>query len=110
MAHEFKVIISDEEYRAFQLIVADPDEWVEHAVRNKVRKCMIYVAERVAQNVGGLLSPSDRAEIEADMLAAGDVMKQPKHYSEAIKKKIAAKTTMKIRAVRDEEELVALEG
>ena len=106
---EFKVNISAEEARAFELIVSDPDGWVENAVRNKVRKCMIYVAERVAQNVEGMLSPSDRAEIESDMLASGDVMKQPKHYSDAIKKKIAAKTTMKTRVERDVEELAAME-
>jgi hypothetical protein len=105
---EFKVILTDEEYRAFNLIVPDADEWVDNAVRNKARKCLIYVAERTAQNIDNLLDPADRAEIEADMLAAGDVMKAPKHYSDAVKKKIAAKTKLKTRVERDAEEMAAM--
>jgi hypothetical protein len=57
-----------------------------------------------------MLSPSDKAEIESDMLASGDVMKQPKHYSDAIKKKIASKTTMKTRVERDIEAKAVMEG
>jgi hypothetical protein len=45
MAHTFEVTITDEEYRAFNLRVPDADEWVDHAVRNKVRKNMIWIAQ-----------------------------------------------------------------
>ena len=69
MAYQFKVDLTDEEYKAFTLIVNDPDEWVENAVKNKVRKCLIYTAERTAQNADNLLDPADRQEIEAAMTA-----------------------------------------
>jgi hypothetical protein len=105
----FNVDITPEEARAFELIVPDPDEWVENAIRNKVRKCMIYVAERTAQNIDNLLDPADRQEIESAMLAAGDVMKAPKHYSPEVKSLIASKTKLKTRAVKDAEELAAME-
>ena len=104
----FNVDITDEEARAFELIVPDPDEWVQNAVLNKVRKCMIYVAERTAQNIDNLLDPADRTEIESAMLTAGDVMKAPKHYSADVKKLIAAKTKLKTRVERDAEEMAAM--
>jgi hypothetical protein len=109
MAKTFTIEVTDEEARAFELIVTDPDAWVDNAVRNKVRKCLIYVTEKVSQNTAGLLSPADLAEIEADMLAAGDVMKAPKHYSKAVKEKIAARTTMQTRTERDAAEVEAME-
>ena len=34
------VTLTDEEYKAFVWQVASPQEWVEHAVKNKVKKCM----------------------------------------------------------------------
>jgi len=110
MAKQFKVDVSDEEMRAFELIVIDPDAWVDNAVRNKIRKCLIYVTEAVAKNRLGLLDPADLAEIEADLIAAGDVMKEPKNYSEDVKKKIAKLTKMKTRVVRDAEEEAGLGG
>lgn len=104
MAHQFKVDLTDEEYRAFELIVRDPNEWVRNAVLNKVRKCLIYTAERTAQNADNLLDPADREEIEALMVANGDALKAPKHYSPEVKKMIAAKTKLKTRVERDIEE------
>jgi hypothetical protein len=104
MAKQFKVDIDDAEMRAFEIIVPDPVEWVENAIRNKVRKCLTYVTEQVAGNTLGLLSVDDRQEIEADLIAAGDVMKQPKHYSEAVKKKIALKSKLDTRVERDQKE------
>lgn len=103
MAKQFRVDIDDAEMRAFELIVPDPVEWVENAVRNKVRKCLIYVTEQVAGNMG-LLDAADRQEIEADIIAAGDVMKQPKNYSVSVKKKIALKSKLDTRVVRDQKE------
>lgn len=100
MAYTFQITVSDEEYQAFNLIVPDADEWVDNAVRNKIRKCMIYVAERTAEDTSSL----DQADLDAInnmILAEGAVMKQPKHWSDDVKKEIVKRTKMKTRAERD---------
>ena len=56
----------------------------------------------------GMLSPADRATIEALMVQEGDVMKAPKDFSDAVKSEIAKKVIMKTRTERDAEELAAI--
>jgi hypothetical protein len=109
MAKKFEVSITDEEYRAFNLIVEDADEWVDNLVRNKVRKCLIYVAEEVAQDLDNLLDPADKSTIEALMVQNGDVLKKPQDYSDVVKREIVKLTKMKTRKERDAEELANLQ-
>jgi len=107
MAHTFTVTITDEEYRAFSLRVLDPDGWVDHAVKNKVRKNMIWMAEEGAK--AGMLLPADKQAIEALMVQEGDVMKAPKDFSDVVKQEIAKRVLMKTRVERDAEEMAAME-
>jgi hypothetical protein len=100
MAHTFKVTISDDELKAFNLIVPDADEWVDNAVRNKVRKCFIYVAEEATKDISSNFDPTDLAEIQAEMEARGDIMKAPKDWSEVVKGMIVNKVKMKTRKER----------
>jgi hypothetical protein len=106
MAHTFTVTITDEEYRAFSLRVLDPEAWVDNAVRNKIRKNMIWIAEEGAK--AGALAPADKQAIETLMVQEGDVMKAPKDFSDSVKREIAKRVIMKTRVERDAEELAAL--
>jgi hypothetical protein len=101
MAYTFKVTVTDEEYKAFNLIVPDADEWVDNAVRNKVRKCFIYVSEEAIKDISSNFDPTDLAEIQAEMVAGGDIMKSPKDWSAEVKGMIVNKVKMKTRAQRD---------
>lgn len=102
MAHTFEVTITDEEYRAFNLRVPDADEWVDHAVRNKVRKNMIWIAQEAI--LPGALDPADKAAIEAILVEEGDVMKAPKDFSDRAKKEMAKRIKMKTRVERDKDD------
>ncbi len=110
MSHTFRIVISDEEYKAFELIVPDPDEWVEEIVFNKVRKCMIYVAEMIAKDPDAYLSPANKSIVEQSMINEGDIIKAPKDYSMATKKLMAANTTLPPRKQRDIEDLGELDS
>jgi hypothetical protein len=107
MAHTFTVTVTDEEYRAFSLRVTDPDGWCEHAIRNKIRKNMIWIAEEASKD--GALSPADRQVIEAAMVEEGDVMKAPKQYSARVKLEMAKRINMSTRVERDAAEMAGLE-
>ena len=47
MAKTFTVTITDAEEKAFAWDIVDPETWVEHAVKEKCRKCIdrLYDAE-----------------------------------------------------------------
>jgi hypothetical protein len=99
MAHTFKITVTDEEYRAFNLRVPDADAWVDNAVLNKVRKNMNWIAQEASME--GALDPADRVAIEAIMVEEGDVMKAPIQYSGRVKREIAKLIKMKTRVERD---------
>lgn len=101
MAYTFKITIEDEEHTALQLILDDPDGWVEHAVRNKVRKCLDRVVEFTFFDLEESLTEADRQEIQDEMAAQGDALKTPKHYSDETKKLIAKKTKVDIQKYKD---------
>jgi hypothetical protein len=107
MAHTFTVTITDEEYRAFSLRVLDPDGWCEHAIRNKVRKNMIWIAEEGAKP--GALEESDRQTVETLMIQEGDILKAPKDFSDVVKQEIAKRVKMGTRVERDAAEMAAME-
>jgi hypothetical protein len=101
MPYTFKITVTDEEYRAFGLIVPDADEWADHAVRNKIRKCVERVVDATMQDFG-LLTDTDRAAVEQTIIAEGDVLKPPKLWSNKTKSEILKKTKMLTRKERDE--------
>jgi hypothetical protein len=101
MAHTFSITVSDVEYKAFQLRVSDPDAWAGHALRNKIRKAAIWVAEEHAKDPSAFLTPADRTAIKAVMDANGDFMKRPREWSNATLVEIVNRTTMPTKAERD---------
>jgi len=106
MAHTFTVTITDEEYRAFSLRVLSPEDWVENAVLNKVRKNMIWIAEEASKP--DAFDPTDKQAIEALMVQEGDIMKPPKQYSDTVKREMAKRIKMKTRTERDTEEMTGM--
>lgn len=94
--------INPDDYKAFELIVPDPGQWIVDAVHNKIRKCLIYVAEAVSRD--GLLDEASMGVIAEMLKDEKAVLKAPKHYSEKIKREMAKRTTMKTRRERDAEE------
>jgi len=102
MSYEFKVIISDEEYKAFRIIVGNPDEWVSGMILNKVRQCLIRLVESVAEYPDKFLSFIDQQLILQAMQVSGDLLKSPKTYSDEIKKLIASKFIEKGQAKSEE--------
>jgi hypothetical protein len=104
MAYKFSIDLTDEEYAAFNMIVIDADAWMENAVRNKVRKCLIYVADMVAQD-DSLLDPADLAVIAQMINDEGVTLKAPRKWSDSIKHEIVKRTKLKTRKERDAEEL-----
>lgn len=105
MSHTFLVTISDDEYKAFNLIVKSADQWVEDAVRNKVFACGVRVAKEHSKNPSEYLTPEDMEAIKAVMVANDDLMKTPDNWSIATLREIVSRTTMPTRAERDAAEL-----
>jgi hypothetical protein len=103
MAHTFTITVDDDEFRAFNLIVPDADEWATNAVRGKVRKCLIYVAQAHARDFS-LLDASDLAAITQMVQDEGLTLVPPERWSKAIQKEIVKRTKMKTRKERDIEE------
>ncbi len=101
MSHTFSFDVSDVEFKAFELLVSDPDEWVEHAGRNKIRKAAIRIIEEHVKDPSAYLTPADKAAIKVVMEANDDTMKEPKHWSNATKAEIINRSTMPTRAERD---------
>ena len=101
MAHTFSFDVTDVEYKAFELLVLDPDAWVEHAGRNKIRKAAIRIIEEHVKDPSAYLTPTDITAIKAVMDANNDTMKQPKDWSNATKAEIINRSTMPTRAERD---------
>lgn len=93
--------INPDDYRAFELIVPDPGQWVADAVHNKIRKCLIRVAEEASRD--SLFEDSSLLAITEMVKDDESVLKAPKHYSKKIKREIAKRTTMKTRKERDKE-------
>ena len=65
MSHTFTVTITDEEYRAMELILPSPEEWVNHAVTWKAFKSMLRVTDG-SLDESDMLNSSDKAEIQQD--------------------------------------------
>jgi hypothetical protein len=105
MSHTFTITLPDADYKAMELMLSDPDDWVAKAVRNKARKCLIRLAEYVGQDPQGSFSAEGLAEIEKDITDAGMLMQQPKHYPKPIRRKMALLTTIPLRADRDQAEM-----
>lgn len=104
MAHTFSITLTDEEYKAFNLIVPDADEWMENAIRNKVRKCLIYVAEEHVRSPE-LLDQADIDGITQLMVAEGCTLNGPRGWTDKVKHELVKKTKMKTRKERDLETL-----
>lgn len=107
MAHIFAVTVTDAEYKALNLVVPNADEWVEDAIRDKIRRCKNRLVEEHSNNPD-LLSQQDQAEVQQDLVNAGAIMKSPKEWPDAVKNKVIERTTMKTRVERDSEELQKL--
>jgi hypothetical protein len=107
MAHTFTITITDEEYRAFSLRVLDPDDWVDHAIRNKIRKNMIWIAEEAGKP--DAFDAVDQATVEALMVQEGDIMKPPKEYSDVVKAEMAKLIKMDTRVERDDAEMAKMQ-
>lgn len=101
MSHVFTITISDDEYKAFELMIEDPDAWVLNAARNKIRKVAIRVAEMHAEDPTRWLTSADIAAIKAVMEANGDIMKEPRNWSNATLRAIIQRTSMPTRAERE---------
>lgn len=108
MSHTFMVTVSDEEYKAFNLVVPDADSWVQHAVKEKIRQCGIRIAEEHSRNPSQYLTPEDRTAIKAVMDSNDDAMKEPKNWSVPTLREIINRTSMPTRAERDEAEIQQL--
>jgi hypothetical protein len=104
MAYKFTIDLTDEEIKAFNLIVPDADEWMRSVIMNKVRKCLNYVTDAIALDTS-LLDPQDQAVISQMVSAEGSLLKSPKDWSKEIKREIVKRTKMKTRKERDEEAL-----
>ena len=102
MSHIFTVEITDEEYKAFSIRVVDPDGWVDHAVREKVRRSMEYVIEETIKNSS--LDPADATSISNTIAARGEVLKNTKDYSDEIKQAIVGASKMDTAVVAREKE------
>jgi len=95
MAYKFRVDISDEEYKAFFLKVGDPEAWVEKTIREKVRRCLDWLAE--SASLEGMLDDEDKEYIGNLISAENSQLKSPKDFSMKIKKEIARRIKMKPR-------------
>lgn len=101
MSHKFSVTISDDEYRAMQLVVPNPEEWVDHAIKWKAFKCLLRNTQATLADAA-MLDPADMQEIQQDLLDAGMLIVDRKKWPKAIHEKITRKSKMKTRAERDE--------
>jgi hypothetical protein len=108
MAYTFTIQVSDTEYKAFQLMAEDPDDWVDHAIRNKIRKLGIRLAELHASDPERWLTATDRQEIKAVMEANGDLMRSPANWSTQTLKAIVDRTTLPTMLERNAAEYEAL--
>lgn len=77
MAHTFTITVTDEQYKAIELEIIDPDAWVDHAAKNRIRKAGIAVVEAHAKDPTAWLTAADRTAIKAIMDVNGDFMKRP---------------------------------
>jgi len=102
MSHTFTVEITDAEYKAFLIRVEDPDKWVEHAVREKVRRCVDYVVEKTVRE--GYLSKPDLDSIAAMVASLQEIFINPVEYSTGLKEQIINKGTLDTAAVQREKE------
>jgi hypothetical protein len=103
MSHTFTVVVTDEEYRAMELIMPSPDDWVNHAVTWRAYKCLIDVAQRSIEQ--DKLSSEDQLEVQQDLTAEGTLLSRKDKWSMEVLKKITTLTSMKTRVERDAEEL-----
>lgn len=101
MSFTFNIEVSNTEKKAFDLLVPDADEWVQHAVRNKIRKAAIRIVDMHLEDIHRYLTPADLVAIKAVMDANNDSFKQPKDWSLLTIKEIIDRTTMPTRAERD---------
>jgi hypothetical protein len=102
MAYKFTIDLTNEEFKAFNLIVPDAEGWMRNVIMNKVRKCFNYVTEAIASDTS-LLDPQDQAVISQMVGAEGSMLKSPKDWSKEIKREIVKRTKMKTRVERDQE-------
>lgn len=108
MSKTFTVNITDEEMAAFERVVPDADEWVENAVRNKVRKAILRVVEATMNDIDNQLSPADKQTLNNALVAQDLVMVPWKRWPKGILKQIAFKSLLPTRKARDAAELEAL--
>jgi hypothetical protein len=106
VAHTFSVTITDEEYRAFERRVDNPDTWVADAVANKVRQSLNFVAEESSKP--GMLDDVDEQAVSDLLIQEGAVLKAPKDYPDIVKQEIAKRINLPTKVDRDLAELPKL--
>lgn len=60
---KFEITITDEEMKAFEWQVEDPYEWVDHAVRNKIEKCVDRLVEQESEFQADKISEDQKLDI-----------------------------------------------
>ena len=59
----YSVTITDKEDEALRGVILDPQAWIEHAFRNKVRKCVDRAIEGYTDKRPGALSESEKSTL-----------------------------------------------
>jgi hypothetical protein len=101
MAHTFQVTVTDEEYKALNLIVVDADQWVADAVTGKVWNSNLRALEMILSDLDVNLLPADKAALQQYLVDNDLVMVPWKKWPKALLKQIVEKTTLPSRVERD---------
>jgi hypothetical protein len=105
MSHIFTIEVTDDEYRAMELILESPEEWANHLIKWNAFKMLLDVTN---QTIGDptLLDQSDLQELQQDLVDVDAVLLDKEDWPIEIHEKITRYTKLKTRVERDAMELV----